>query len=273
MRRAALLLLASLAAPASAGPGAEAAIGLIIDDLGNNLGADLRVTRLPGSVTCAILPHTPHARAIAEAAHQAGKEVILHLPMESREAVEPGPGQIDTGMPALELRATLDYDLATVPHVRGINNHMGSRLTTEPHAMQQLMHELRERRLFFIDSRTDAASIAAGVARAQGVPALERDVFLDPDPAPAAVAAQLARLEQLARHNGYALAIGHPYPATLAALEQWLPQLEARGIRLIPLTTRLAQIEAAPGLLPARHAPAPGRSGHDARSGPVGPGL
>jgi polysaccharide deacetylase 2 family uncharacterized protein YibQ len=87
------------------------------------------------------------------------------------------------------------------------------------------------------------------------------------------VAAQLARLERLARRNGYALAIGHPYPATLAALEQWLPQLEARGIRLIPLTTRLAQIEAAPGLLPARHAPTPGRSGHDARSGPVGPGL
>ena len=136
----------------------------------------------------------------------------------------------------------LDYDLASVPHVVGINNHMGSLLTTRPPAMTDLMQELRRRQLFFVDSRTATDSVAAATAQAQGIPVLARDVFLDDDPSPEAVVAQLAQLERLARRHGYALGIGHPHPATLAALEQWLPQLAARGIDLVPLTTRLTQI-------------------------------
>lgn len=216
------------------------AVGLIIDDLGNSLYEGERAAHLPAAVACAVLPHTPHARAIATAANAAGKEVMLHLPMESREPLEPGPGQLDTGMPALEMKATLDFDLDTVPHVRGVNNHMGSLLTANPPAMEWLMRELRDRHMFFVDSRTTADSVAATVARREGVPALERDVFLDDDPQPAAIAAQLDRLEHLARQHGYALGIGHPHPNTLAALEQWLPKLAARGIRVLPLTTHLA---------------------------------
>jgi hypothetical protein len=237
-----LVLLVLAAAPAASNAGTEVTIGIIIDDLGNNLANGERATRLPGAVACAILPHTPFARSVANAAHAAGKEVVLHLPMASRDAREPGPGQLDAGMPALEMRATLDYDLSTVPHVIGVNNHMGSLLTTQPDAMDWLMRELAQRRLFFVDSRTDAETVAADTARRVGVPVLERHVFLDDDLAPAAVAAQLDRLEHLARRHGYALAIGHPYPVTLAALEHWLPQLAERGIHLIPLTTRLAQI-------------------------------
>lgn len=237
-----LLLLVLAAAPAASKAGEGVTIGIIIDDLGNSLVNGERTTRLPGAVACAVLPHTPFARSVADAAHAAGKEVVLHLPMASRDAQEPGPGQLDAGMPALEMRATLDYDLSTVPHVIGVNNHMGSLLTTQPGAMDWLMRELAQRRLFFVDSRTDAETVAANAARRAGVPALERNVFLDDDPTPTAVAAQLDRLEHLARRHGYALAIGHPYPVTLAALERWLPQLAERGIRLIPLTTRLAQI-------------------------------
>lgn len=244
MPRATLLLLLALAAtPAAAEPGSEVAIGVIIDDLGNNLREGERAARLAGPVACAVLPHTPYAKTIAEAAYASGKEVLLHLPMESRDAQEePGPGQLDTGMPALEMRATLDYNLTTVPHVIGINNHMGSRLTTEPIAMDWLMRELNQRHLFFVDSRTAADSVAANSARTEGVPVLERDVFLDDDLSPQAVAAQLARLEHLAHRHGFALAIGHPHPVTLTALEQWLPRLKERGIRLIPLTTRMAEI-------------------------------
>lgn len=236
-----LLLLALAAAPAASEAGEGATIGIIIDDLGNSLVNGERTTRLPGAVACAVLPHTPFARSVADAAHAAGKEVVLHLPMASRDAQEPGPGQLDARMPALEMRATLDFDLSTVPHVIGVNNHMGSLLTTQPGAMNWLMRELALRRLFFVDSRTDVETVAASAARRAGVPALERKVFLDDDPTPAAVAAQLDRLEQLARRHGYALAIGHPHPVTLAALERWLPQLAERGIQLIPLTTRLAQ--------------------------------
>lgn len=251
MPRAALLLALLLAAaPAAGEPRAGAAVGIIIDDLGNSLRDGERAAHLPAAVACAVLPHTPHAREIAEAAHAAGKEVLLHLPMESRDAQEPGPGELDSHMPRLEMRATLDYDLTTVPYVTGVNNHMGSLLTTRPVAMEWLMLELRGRGLFFVDSRTDAASVAAGVARAHGVPVLERDVFLDDDLTPAAVAVQLERLEQLAHKHGYALAIGHPHPVTLAALERWLPEAQRRGIALIPLTTRLAQLQVAPGIQP-----------------------
>ena len=244
MARAALLLLLAFAATtAAAEPGSEVANGLIIDDLGNNLREGERAAHLPGAVACAVLPHTPYAKTIADAAYASGKEVILHLPMESRDAQEePGPGQLDTGMPALEMQATLDYNLTTVPHVVGVNNHMGSLLTTEPIAMDWLMRELSQRHLFFVDSRTAAGSVAAASARTLGVPVLERDVFLDDDLSPQAVAAQLTRLEHLARRHGFALAIGHPHPVTLTALEQWLPRLKERGIRLIPLTTRMAEI-------------------------------
>jgi polysaccharide deacetylase 2 family uncharacterized protein YibQ len=237
-----LLVLALAGAPAAGGPGGVVTIGIIIDDLGNSLTNGERAARLPGAVACAVLPHTPFAKNVADAAHAAGKEVILHLPMASRDMQEPGPGQLDADMPLLEMRATLDYDLSTVPHVIGVNNHMGSLLTTQPVAMDWLMRELLQRRLFFIDSRTDAETVAASAARRVSVPVLERTVFLDDELTPAAVAAQLEQLEHLARRHGYALAIGHPHPVTLAALEHWLPQLAERGIRLIPLTTRLAQL-------------------------------
>ena len=236
-----LLLFALAATPAVSGAGKTVTIGIIIDDLGNHLENGVRATRLPGPVACAVLPHTPYARRLAEAAHAAGKEVILHLPMTSRDTQEPGPGQLDAGMPPLEMRATLDYDLSTVPHVVGINNHMGSLLTTQRNAMDWLMRELSQRRLFFVDSRTNAQTVAADVARQVGVPVLERHVFLDDELSPAAIATQLARLEKLARRNGFALAIGHPHPLTLEALEHWLPPLAARGIQLISLSTRLAQ--------------------------------
>lgn len=243
-----LLLFALAAAPVAGAAEGGVTIGILIDDLGNSRQEGERVARLPAAVAAAVLPHTPYARTVANAVHAAGKEVLLHLPMEPREMLEPGPGQIDSHMPPLEMRATLDYALSTVPHTIGINNHMGSLLTTQSVAMDWLMRELRARNLFFIDSRTHADSVALATARTHDVPALERQVFLDSDPAPPAVAAQLARLEQLARHSGYALAIGHPHATTLAALEQWLPTLPQRGIRVIPLTTRLAQI--APGVLP-----------------------
>lgn len=235
------LLLAFAAVAANAGSGPVATIGLIIDDLGYNLVEGLRVTRLPGAVTCAVLPHTPFGRQIAESAHRAGKEILLHLPMAADEVAEPGPGQLEPGMSDGELRATLDLDLTTVPYAIGVNNHMGSRLTTQQPDMDRLMRALAARRLLFVDSLTHAASLAATRARAHGIPALERDVFLDREPGEAEVARQLAHLERLARKRGYALAIGHPYPSTLAALERWLPQLESRGLRLVPITARMSE--------------------------------
>jgi len=241
MARAALLAaLLLIAGAASSEPATVPTVTLVIDDLGNNRHEAERVIQLPGSVVCAVLPQTRHARTIAEAAHAQGKPVILHLPMEPLSGIDPGPGQIDSHMSFAQMQSTLDADLASVPHATGVSNHMGSLMTAQPVAMRWLMRALIQHRLYFIDSRTEAGSLAAIIARQEGVPVLERQVFLDPDPSPEGVNRQLERLEQLARRHGHALAIGHPYPTTLVALEQWLPTLNAKGLKLVSPDFRLA---------------------------------
>ena len=234
-----LYLLSASALPAADTP-RVAYIALIIDDLGNNAVTDNRAARLPGPVACAVLPHTSHAVDIADTAFGLNKEVLLHLPMEALSDHEPGPGTLDTSMFEREFAKMLDYDLASVPHVVGINNHMGSRLTADAAFMTELMRDIRQRgKLFFIDSRTNPESVAATTAHEMGVPALSRDVFLDNEPSVAAIEQQLKTLIRVARKNGTAIGIGHPYPTTLAVLEQWLPLLAELHIKLIPLGSML----------------------------------
>lgn len=235
------LALACIAAvnTAAAGPAGEGArsarVAIIIDDLGDSLRDGRRVIALPGPVACAILPHTPHARALAQGARDAGKEVMLHLPMEPiGEDYEPGPGVLAHNMGPLEVAYTIDYDLDSVPYVTGINNHMGSRLTAERQPMAAVMRAIARRgNLFFVDSVTTPVSVAAEAARREGIPTLARDVFLDSDPTEAAVEQQLDALLRTARQRGQAVAIAHPHPATLAVLERRLPQLAAQGVELV----------------------------------------
>ena len=123
--------------------------------------------------------------------------------------------------------------LETVPHAAGVNNHQGSRATADPELMQALMFALRERDLFFIDSRTTAATVAYDVAEGAGVRAASRKVFLDDTKTKEAILAQLELAARDAERDGSAIAIGHPHPATITALAEGLPRLEARGIRLV----------------------------------------
>jgi hypothetical protein len=209
-------------------------IAIIIDDLGYGWAAGVRSARLPGPVGCAVLPGTPHGARLARLAHGAGKEVMLHLPMQSLDDLEPAPGTFHLDTSRGQLAHRVAADLAAVPHVSGINNHRGSLLTRHPGHMTWLMEEIAAREgLFFIDSYTTAASVALGIARESGIPAARRDVFLDPDPDPATVRREFDRLVALARRHGTALGIGHPYPATLALLEKELPRLAELGIELV----------------------------------------
>ncbi len=228
-----LCLLLSLVQAAAAG---EARIALIIDDLGNDRAAGLRAVALPGPVTLAILPRTPHGARLARAAHERGKGVMLHLPLEALGGAPLGPGGIGLHMDRYQFLRTLREDLVSVPHARGVNNHMGSLLTRHPGAMAWLMRALRAYGLYFVDSRTTPATVATQLAAEIGVPYRQRDVFLDHDPEPAAVAAEFERLIARARQQGSAVGIGHPHPVTLAYLERALPQLRARGVELVPVT-------------------------------------
>jgi polysaccharide deacetylase 2 family uncharacterized protein YibQ len=228
-----LLLLASQSFAQSA-----PRIAIIIDDLGYHLAAGQRAVALPGPVACAILPGTPGSVTLAQAAWQSGKEVLLHLPMQSMHvhgAVEPGSITLDTTRQGLA--DTFANALATVPFAAGVNGHRGSLLTRHPGHMSWLMEEiLVAGGLYFVDSYTTHRSVALQIAAEKGVPAIKRDVFLDSDPKPEMVASEFERLKSLARERGIAVAIGHPYPETLAFLERAIPGLVEEGIELVPLS-------------------------------------
>ncbi len=228
-------------APAIAATNTEPArISIVIDDLGNSLASGRRVIALPAPVVLAILPHTSHGARLAADAKHAGKEVLLHLPMQPLAAAEPGPGVVEVGMPARELGITLDYDLRTVPHAIGVSNHMGSRMTQDEGAMRALLGALRSRgNLFFLDSRTGAHSAVARVGQALGVPILARDVFLDHHTDSASIRARLDELVAVARRRGHAIGIGHPHARTLSVLEKWLATAAGKNIRVAPLSELL----------------------------------
>jgi polysaccharide deacetylase 2 family uncharacterized protein YibQ len=212
-------------------------IALIIDDLGNWRSAGVRTVSLPGPVACAVLPHTPFAALIAERAYIAGKEVMLHLPMAPIQHRDNAAGTIYVDTTRSQLARIFALDIGSIPHVVGVNNHMGSLVTQHPGHMAWLMTEMRGRGdLFFVDSMTSEASIALKIATETGIPATRRDVFLDNVPTADAIDQEFNRLKQLARRNGIAVGIGHPYPATLTYLERALPELANEGIELISIT-------------------------------------
>ncbi|MBL4623310.1 MAG: divergent polysaccharide deacetylase family protein [Immundisolibacteraceae bacterium] len=210
-------------------------IGIIIDDLGYQQ-SDRRVVLLPGPIACAFLPHTPYAVELAELAIQQHKEVMLHQPMESTTGKKLGPGALTLAMDETSFRHTLNHNLASLPNVSGVNNHMGSLLTSHYQPMSWLMSELRRHNsLFFIDSRTTEQTVALHTATDNQLPSSLRDVFLDNQPEAALVRAQFELLVKKARSQGTAIAIGHPYAETIAMLEAELPKLGARGISLRPV--------------------------------------
>lgn len=218
--------------PSSAAGGSRLAI--ILDDLGYDRAAVDSLLQLPFPLTVSVIPHLPLSSEVAEEAFRRGDQVLLHLPMESespeakREDIE-----LRVGMDSQQVASTLGGMLETVPHAVGVNNHQGSRATANPALMQELMPALRQRGLFFIDSRTTTATVAYGVAEAAGVRAASRKVFLDDTPTKDAVRAQLDLAARAAKRDGFAIAIGHPHPATIAALAEEVPQLESRGVRLV----------------------------------------
>ncbi|HOP18054.1 MAG TPA: divergent polysaccharide deacetylase family protein [Gammaproteobacteria bacterium] len=212
-------------------------IAIIIDDLGNNQLLGRQAVELPGPVTYSVLPQRPYSGDIAERAHLGGKEVMLHLPMQASDGRDLGPGGLHTDMSREEFARGVQQNLAAVPHVSGVNNHMGSLLTRDVQAMRWLMEDLRcSGDLYFVDSRTDVGTVARQSAREAGLANAQRDVFLDNEQDADYVREQLQRLIDKARRRGSAIGIGHPHPQTLDVLAEVLPQWAAQGIELVPVS-------------------------------------
>lgn len=258
---------AAAAAGAPAGgsvPGAAVAgpprVALVIDDLGRSLEDLDRLRQLGVPITYAVLPFESQTPEVAAALRRRHEEILLHLPMEPASGGDPGPGALRAGMSREQLRASTLAAIAAVPGAVGVNNHMGSALSTDAASMSAILGVLAPRGLYFLDSRTSARSVGFRVATELGVPAAERQVFLDDDPRPEAVAAQFHHLLELARSRGNAIAIGHPHPATLATLAAEVPRAQVGGYRFVVVSALLEHPPPPPAAPPVPPAPAP--NGH-----------
>lgn len=204
-------------------------LALVIDDLGY-MQPELvtRLCSLPVPFSVAVLPYQEFTRDSADIAHRLGKEVMLHLPMEPigypGPGHDPGPNAILYNLPENEIRRRVRMAMDEVPRRAGVNNHMGSRITPDRTRMGWVLQEIKARKLFFVDSRTEKDSVAYDVAEQLGIPAVERRVFLDDDKAFPAMEKQWDRAIKLAEKDGSVLIIGHIYPETVEALEKLVPR-------------------------------------------------
>lgn len=229
---AAALPATPLPTPAANASGAK--LALIVDDCGQWIDTERGFIALGIPVTLSVLPDVPYTREIAREASAAGKGVMLHLPMETVSGLNPGPGKVTTAMTDPQIDSQVEADLDQVPQARGVNNHEGSKASADERVMHEVIGVLAQRGgLFFIDSRTSAASVGEQTAAKLGVPTGARDVFLDNRADVAYSEAQLLEAADIAKRHGSAIAIGHPRPTTLEAVRELIPRLEAAGIQFV----------------------------------------
>jgi polysaccharide deacetylase 2 family uncharacterized protein YibQ len=225
-----LLLLTSFSSVGLASQPTSARLAVVIDDLGNSLQSGLKAIALPADITFAVMPHRKHSKRLAERAARLGKDVILHAPMSTINGLELGAGALNESLSEQEFKTKLTFSLESIPFAKGMNNHMGSQLTTNSVAMMWVMEVLKDKQLFFLDSRTNAKSVGFSTAQTMGIPSASRDIFLDNEINIEHIHIQFKKAIRVAEKYGSAIAIGHPYKATITYLEHVLPQLEGTHI-------------------------------------------
>lgn len=232
--------------PGEPGTAAGTRIALVIDDLGRSVEDVETLGRLGVPITYAVLPFESETPAVVAALHRRGAEVLCHLPMQPIHGENPGPGALLFGMDRETLERATTAALAAVPGAVGVNNHMGSRLSADERSMRAVLGVLAARGLFFLDSRTSSESVGYRVAGKLGVPAAERQIFLDDDMRPEKVREQFLRTLELAKKRGSVIAIGHPHPATLAMLAAEVPRARAAGYEFVVVSRLLDRPEGQP---------------------------
>ncbi len=221
--------------PPARSQGKGAKIVFVIDDMGHTTEHLAELDRLGNRVTYSILPFLKHSQFFEEYSRNTGAEVILHLPMESVSGTIPGPGLITSSMSDQAVSELIKRELDSLPMVKGANNHMGSKGTSDPRMMKLVLAEFKRRRLFFLDSFTTSQSVVRDTAVAMGVPVLKRDVFLDNVDEKSKIREQVDLLASVARLRGYAVGIGHYRQNTLQVLAEEIPRLRKQGYDIISL--------------------------------------
>ena len=219
------IVVSALAALAIAAPAQAGKLAIVIDDFGYRPHQENQVLALPNTVSVAVLPNAPHSHEMATKAHNSGHEVLIHLPMAP---LSKQPLEKDTLRPEMsseEIERIIRDAVNKVPYAVGLNNHMGSAMTSSLFGMQKVMQTLSHYRLYFLDSMTIGNSQAMRAAAGTGVKVIKRRVFLDDTQNEADIRNQFNRAIQLARRNGSAIAIGHPHPTTVRVLQQMIYSL------------------------------------------------
>jgi polysaccharide deacetylase 2 family uncharacterized protein YibQ len=202
-------------------------LSIVIDDFGYRPKEENKVLQMPTAISVAVLPNAPHAREMATKAHQGGREVLIHLPMAplSKQPLE--KDTLTPEMSSTEIERIIREASGKVPFAVGLNNHMGSKMTSSLPGMQKVMQVLNHYNYYFLDSMTIGNSQSIPAAQGTNVKVLKRRVFLDDSQDEASIRAQFTRAVKLAQRDGYAIAIGHPHPTTVRVLQQMLPTLPA----------------------------------------------
>ncbi len=218
-------------------------VAIIIDDLGYENKIASKLLQLDATLNFAFLPFGPFQDRILQKAHAKGFDILLHLPMEPVEypMVDPGRGALLTSMSPDELIRQLEENIESIPWVKGVNNHMGSKMTSLSSQMLQIFTILKKNELFFVDSRTTTETLSRPSARLLQVAFAERDIFLDHYQETGFIKGQIRELIQVAHDQGFAIGIGHPYPVTHEVLRKMLPELK-KSVTLVPISSLVKQI-------------------------------
>ncbi|MBP9015839.1 MAG: divergent polysaccharide deacetylase family protein [Candidatus Atribacteria bacterium] len=216
----------------------RARVALVIDDLGYNLGVDERFLDLPVKLNVSIFPHLPLSKKIASLAQEKGKEVLIHFPMEAEDARENSREAflLRVGDSKEEVQKKVEEALRLIPQAKGINNHKGSRATSDYLLMSCFTDSLKGKGLYFLDSLTSSNSVAYQLASQKGIPSFRRDIFLDGEPSFSYVTAQLKKTVEIAKKKGQAIAIGHPNEATCEAIYQFVSKFSEPGVEFVFLS-------------------------------------
>lgn len=216
-------------------------VAIIIDDIGYDLAVIQELMRIDADITFAILPLVAHSREAAEMLHRADHETLLHLPMEplSYPKEKPGNGALFADMNDEEIVFQIEKDLASVPYVSGVNNHMGSKFMADESRLLPVFKELKKKNLFFIDSRTTGDSKTTAVSQKIHLTVASRKIFLDNDRDYSKIYRILMDVAETPADGSPVIVIGHPYPETVRALRDASRVFREKGVSIIPVSKLL----------------------------------
>lgn len=219
-------------------------VAIVIDDMGQDIRLLRDILEIDAPISIAVLPFLPYSKDVATEAGSKGREVLLHLPMEPKDSNnnDPGKGAVFTDMTEAQVAEQVRRDIEAVPYITGINNHMGSRFTEDERLMRIVLNIAKTKNLFFLDSKTTNKSTAYRLAKKLDIRATSRQVFLDNKEDIHYIKRQILELVEIAKKKGSAIAIGHPHPATIAALKEMVPVLN-KDVDIVTVSSLIDSIK------------------------------